>query len=93
MSSVPESETGEPRWTEGDLIEVRGHHYKVEQADVIPNRDRPDRVLQYRLEALDGPAATLHVNGDGSGYVLQEYHGVDPDAAEKYGEAGGESDA
>jgi hypothetical protein len=73
-----------PRYHEGDVLRIRGHEYEVEQVDVVPNRDMADRVIQYRLEAVDedAPPARLDPSpGDGV-FAFVEYHKATPDDVE-----------
>jgi hypothetical protein len=64
--------TDEQRFESGDVIAFRDSVYEVKQADITPD----GRILQYRLEAREGPPATLIPNGNGEPYTVKEYHEV-----------------
>lgn len=68
-----------PEYEKGDRLRIRGHEYEVESVDVIPERDAEDRILQYRLEGVDGePSGILNPEQGGPCFVVQEFHEVDP---------------
>ena len=68
-----------PEYDEGDRLRIRGHEYVVDHIDPLAH-DR-DRVLQYRLEAVDedAPPATLKTAYDAGKFSLMAHFEVAPD--------------
>jgi hypothetical protein len=63
------------RFEDGQRIGLRGNEYEVESVDKVWTEDK---VIQYRLEAIDGPPAVLKPEPDGGVFVVQEFHEVQP---------------
>lgn len=69
-----------PRFDEGDVIEIRGHRYAVQQVDAA---DADDRVDQYQLEPLgDAPQALLKPRPTDGVFIGQVFHTLDADEIE-----------
>jgi hypothetical protein len=69
-----------PEYDEGDRLRIRGHEYVVDNVDFIPERDAEDRILQYRLDGVDGqPSGILKPEESGPCFVVQEFREVAPD--------------
>lgn len=75
-----ENENELPEFEKNSIIEVHGHQYGVDVVDVMPREDA-DRVLGYRLEAVDpdAPVGRIEVDRESGTFVYCAYHQVDPD--------------
>lgn len=66
-----------PTFDEGDIIQVRGREYGVDQVD--PSARHPHGVLQYRLEPIgDAPPGRLKPKPEAGVFVWSVYHEVGP---------------